>query len=279
MIKQQIAIRKRKVSSTPVMHTILLIPSEIQKRMCEFLCLKDAIRYSHTCKQIKKDLALSCLNIPPHLSVGEIHERGDYHSGDSTIMWFKIPLLQANKIHSIFFNCKWNDQGWGNRKGRLVITEGFVEGQGVKNHPIVATSPIAAHHETPLRLCFQAELGRKYYVWYKVGGGGGHTLSVRQIRISMAIYDEFRFSDITNEIIRINRIPLMYTYALEMLQLMVDLALNQIAEGKIPEKCISSKLIHYCGMDAMKKDSLESIKHLIIELEPYAVDQINNIDT
>ena len=69
--------------------------------------------------------------------------------------------------------CRWHDQGWGNRKGMV-----FGRTTGGAWHPL---SRSAAPHATA-RLTVQLPpslRGRRVQFGYRVGGGGGHSLSIK----------------------------------------------------------------------------------------------------
>merc|ERR1719390_377701 len=69
--------------------------------------------------------------------------------------------------------CRWHDQGWGNRKGMV-----FARTAGGAWHPL---SRSAAPHATA-RLTVQLPpslRGRRVQFGYRVGGGGGHSLSIK----------------------------------------------------------------------------------------------------
>jgi len=90
----------------------------------------------------------------------------------------------------------WKDQGWGNRKGKLfVVAE-------EKNQPydrssqrfgggrLLYTSEIAPHEEHTLGITFQPKENETYHIWYVVGGGGGHSLSLFSVIIQALLLDD-----------------------------------------------------------------------------------------
>jgi len=98
----------------------------------------------------------------------------------------EIPTLYPGQAHMI--ECVWQDQGWGNRKGQLAIlthsasTDGYSENKFSAGR-IVASSPTAGHLPSKLRLNFTPAAGATYHLFYKVGGGGGHSLQVTELRV------------------------------------------------------------------------------------------------
>merc|ERR1719399_2495076 len=68
--------------------------------------------------------------------------------------------------------CRWHDQGWGNRKG-------MVSGRttGGAWHPLARS--VAPHATARLAVQLPPALrGRRVQFGYRVGGGGGHSLSI-----------------------------------------------------------------------------------------------------
>jgi len=55
---------------------------------------------------------------------------------------------------------------------------------------LVYESPIAEHSPTDLRLEFPIREGERYHLWYKAGGGGGHTLTLKRARATFLVFDE-----------------------------------------------------------------------------------------
>jgi hypothetical protein len=95
-------------------------------------------------------------------------------------MDLSLPLQE--KPHSIHLNSSWKDQGWGNRKGRVVVTSSIY----AFTPDIVVNSWIAEHRLSQLELKVQP--GKKYYLMYRAGGGGGHSLHVSDITLKFLIH-------------------------------------------------------------------------------------------
>merc|ERR1719420_2934959 len=68
--------------------------------------------------------------------------------------------------------CRWHDQGWGNRKGMV-----FGRTAGGAWHPLARSA--APHATARLTVQLPPSLrGRRVQFGYRVGGGGGHSLSI-----------------------------------------------------------------------------------------------------
>merc|ERR1719324_1153620 len=68
--------------------------------------------------------------------------------------------------------CRWHDQGWGNRKGMV-----FGRTTGGAWHPLARS--VAPHATARLTAQLPPSLrGRRVQFGYRVGGGGGHSLSI-----------------------------------------------------------------------------------------------------
>ena len=69
--------------------------------------------------------------------------------------------------------CHWHDQGWGNRKGMV-----FARTTGGAWHPL--SRSVAPHATARLTVQLPPSLrGRRVQFGYRVGGGGGHSLSIK----------------------------------------------------------------------------------------------------
>ena len=110
---------------------LLQLPADAVRHICSFVGTKEVlVTLGPTCKEMKHGFSgLSVLTtLPPHLTFNSIRK---HDRTNTPILWDEIPVLFRNKNPVIAFNCKWMDQGWGNRKGHLLITEGLFEGESV----------------------------------------------------------------------------------------------------------------------------------------------------
>jgi len=158
------------------------------KHILSFLTTKDALSFAMTSKENKDT---TCLGIfePIKLHDGMVRWGGSYGSGDHKRRWKEIHIPVAIPTHSAQFSCLWKDQGWGNRKGRIYITGCEDLDSPFKDEDVVCCTDFDAEHDwKPLRLQFLVEEGKRYFVWYKVGGGGGHELFLRNPVVHSLIY-------------------------------------------------------------------------------------------
>jgi len=162
------------------------IPAELQKRIANFLKYRDAFRLSQVNKQIKESLGMSTIRLPSAIPTKGIWA-GSVRDGDIPRRCRKLPFLMKNRVHTVLLRGMYQDQGWGNQKGRFYIV---ASGAGF-GHRVVATSPLANHGETALKLEFNTvDDDATYTLWYKVGGGGGHTLTLANLTMQLIIFDE-----------------------------------------------------------------------------------------
>jgi len=78
----------------------------------------------------------------------------------------------------------WKDQGWGNRKSRVIVRE-------VTREKIVHFSEVASHEEQRLDIVLSAvNPNETFHVWVVVGGGGGHSIHLSNVRIQALVFDD-----------------------------------------------------------------------------------------
>ena len=126
----------------------------------------------------------------PHEELQTFHISAPHD--DSRKRWVEIdPILFRSDVHSMIFSCEYKDQGWGNRKGKIYVTEkddGFLANDVYDIGTVIAESPTAEHHTQSLVLKFIPKLGARYAICYKVGGGGGHELFITNAKVRSAAY-------------------------------------------------------------------------------------------
>ena len=112
----------------------------------------------------------------------------------------------------MILTCDWKDQGWGNRKGKMfLVAQDKPNGDNITpNHlasmpfmggRIIWESPTKAEHRTTsLTVSFSPQPNEVYQLWHRIGGGGGHSIHIRNIKLhklkfrSMVAMDEdYRF--------------------------------------------------------------------------------------
>mmetsp|Transcript_23861 Transcript_23861/g.27624 ORF Transcript_23861/g.27624 Transcript_23861/m.27624 type:complete len:326 (-) Transcript_23861:132-1109(-) len=173
----------------------LFIADEMMQHIFSFLDYEDALSFRSTCKDIKRHLNVHTFNLQnfQHLS-REHHWKATYN--DREKVWFSLtPLIsELQRIpHTIIFDCEWKDQGWGNRKGTILIREQTKNDTHYPSNdkeaiypdphaPIVGrgrgrdNNPLAEHHWTKLRLVFRPAPGKNYIMCRYIGAHGGQLI-------------------------------------------------------------------------------------------------------
>ena len=176
---------------------ITLLPSDLKKQVASFLSAKDTHSLNQTSSSVHTDLCFSTLSPAFRLYSSSIW-RGEHLTGDHPVCGAMIPIFFGSSIHSINLTCLWRDQGWGNWKGRLFVL-GFPDSE---NHDHTHTNlrfsdgrltyrtQIAPHAEERLKFSFKPRRNEIYYIWYVVGGGGGHDLRLRNLIVHTAVFDD-----------------------------------------------------------------------------------------
>lgn len=170
------------------------LPNDALHHVVSFLSSNDALRLSGLNSSFQHTLSLSTLHTPTPLITHNIwNEQSDTPRRS---VW--IPVLFPHRTHSVVLTCHWNDQSWGNRKGTLFVVAVPANDDpneetlsSIQNGKIVYESPIAPHREESLCMSFSYSPSMAYYLWYRVGGGGGHNLTVNYLNMHTVIHDCF----------------------------------------------------------------------------------------
>ena len=97
--------------------------------------------------------------------------------GEEPQLWHTIDTAKATEAT---LTCTWHDQGYGNQKG-MVFARKAGGGQWV---PLSTTK--APHNPARLSVVIpNEELGGKLELAYRVGGGGGHSLSIESAAVEV----------------------------------------------------------------------------------------------
>mmetsp|Transcript_12576 Transcript_12576/g.20488 ORF Transcript_12576/g.20488 Transcript_12576/m.20488 type:complete len:344 (+) Transcript_12576:61-1092(+) len=169
------------------------LPDEILKyNITQFLPPVDICQLSNTSNKFHARLALYAA--PPRKILSEF-SRADYHHlnadhGPYPIEYgFEIPVPSQVECHSICVSMSWSDQGWGNQKSHLVVIAGNKDTRG-KQGAVVFASCIAPHSPECLEITFRPNRCHSYHLWYVVGGGGGHSLHLKNVTVQALIFDD-----------------------------------------------------------------------------------------
>lgn len=165
-------------------------PPEINIIISSFLSVPDVVKFQSSSKYLKKTIGLNILHHPSPIKINDIRENGDSRTGDSVRLWTKLPpIILQTSTHTVKLTCSFKDQGWGNRKGNLFITEFQNDREGDQAlGKKIATSPTAGHQWTSCGLIFKPKIGITYAFAYKVGGGGGHELHTRDLKLESYVH-------------------------------------------------------------------------------------------
>jgi hypothetical protein len=175
---------------------MLQLPSVLKTRIASYLEASDAFALSNTCKTLHHDLGLSIL--PPYELLFSQVWVGDATTGDVPVRSERIPIF-ASHPHSIYVSCRWKDQGWGNKKGRLfVVAEDIGEkdvgkegcdGEWFDGGQLVWESPLVSHEFTHLKIMLIPQKNKEYHFWYRCGKEGGHMLMVEDLVVQTIFFD------------------------------------------------------------------------------------------
>ncbi len=160
------------------------LPELALLKIAEYLSPAECVRLSLTCKRFHKVLPQYVRFVGKDFKISG--PSGGHWTPES---YFDGPDL-TGKVKSFRASVEWKDQGWGNRKGRLMvklIRRDSGEKVIVENNNIFGI----ADHEWTKSSCKLvdnpvvrlAEPGDFYRFERNAGGGGGHSLSVKNFTV------------------------------------------------------------------------------------------------
>lgn len=191
---------KRSPTQPTVMAQLVFteLPDLVLLTIVDFLPPEDTARLSMTCRRLYDLLPEFLVMVGKDFS----KYRGSGTGWGDITTYFEGPALRT-VVKKLSVSVKgWEDQGWGNRKGELFVrlirgSPGPVAagscGRGDKGTVIAERRDffgLAEHSETSASLNLRrdeevvsrAQPGDRYRFMRRVGGGGGHTLTVRGFR-------------------------------------------------------------------------------------------------
>lgn len=181
------------------------LPEGILQSVAELLSPTDALSLSRTSKQLFDVLHLAST---PHCRFIDRFSVGD--CDDSMHYGFELPSISPISVHTLLISMQWSDQGWGNRKGRIMIVAED-KNQSLDRHRaeynrVVFASKIASHSRKQLRIEIKPKQNESYHLFYAVGGGGGHSLVLFNISVQALLFDDNKKSTATafNFLVRSN---------------------------------------------------------------------------
>lgn len=172
------------------------LPSVSKRKITSFLDYRSAVRLSNISKDVHSDVTLSLLSPRYELVYSHI-VYGESATGDIPIKSARIPIFGDNP-HTIFLKCRWKDQGWGERKGRIFVVAHSEENandncqanEHFESGKVVYMSPVASHSFENLSIAFSPQKSTMYHLWYIVGGGGGHLLIIEDLFAETLVFDD-----------------------------------------------------------------------------------------
>jgi hypothetical protein len=280
---------------------------EIHIAIASFLGVDDVVNYQCN-KQLRRMINLHRLDRPSSIDV--IDSESQYKQGVDDKIHLKqiigLSFYFSNLIHSVKFSCYYKDQGWGNRKGNIFITEKPNQEQHKDEKDqeqkrrccslrrvdddihdddeegnnsdddigrIIAKSPLAEHHETKCELIFRPKPGFTYCLCYKVGGGGGHCINVRDIKLESFVHSAcIPLANILMDTTT-SQSSLLY---MKMLQYVLDTVVyfdnseteqqqQQQQQQEIRRPSLS--FFRSVGLNLMDEHDIEAVRMLLAELE------------
>ena len=208
---------QQNVSSSALQNIFLTVPSELLRRIVYFLHPSDALIFTSS-DVLEKRVNVSALRPKalPALRADDRFFYGDVPQPYEPRIHFPCDI---SNIHSITVRTQWKDQGWGNQKGGLFIVatpkaskldvavvpavenDATVENANetledpFEGGRVVAETAICAPHEWGhTELTFSPVESEYYYIWYRVGGGGGHTLFLKDVEVVTFMFDDHNFT-------------------------------------------------------------------------------------
>jgi len=168
------------------------LPLEILKMAVQFLSPRDAVRVKRASKKLNSQLDLVATD---RLRILDSLVRRD--SDFNVHLGFELPgLSRDSSIHTTILSMKWQDQGWGNRKSRVIITA-EMKGEeydaptwsNFEGRRVIFRSSHASHTEERLKISFHPRTDETYSLWFIVGGGGGHCIHLKEIELRTIAFD------------------------------------------------------------------------------------------
>lgn len=167
------------------------LPDHIAQNIAEYLPPLDVFQMSSTSKVLHSKLSLSTSRSRQILTKFSRRDSDDeFHYG------FHVQVPSRVSCHTVLLSAIWKDQGWGNRKGKVVVEAEDKSQDNRASRPrfgsgrVVYSSGIAPHAAQTLKITFHPEEHETYHFWYAVGGGGGHTLDFSAVCIRVLVLDD-----------------------------------------------------------------------------------------
>lgn len=172
------------------------LPDLILSRLSDFLGPEDTARLAQTCRRLHSLL-------PRYLVMrgADFRIRGPGGGHWAPELYFDGPSLTST-VKKLTMSVTWVDQGWGNRKGELFVKLVRPKRRSRRGGETVLAEKrglfgIAKHKEETASaevvedaVVSMAQPGDFYRFMRNAGGGGGHTLTVKNFRVVATLNTE-----------------------------------------------------------------------------------------
>eukprot|EP00919_Chromeraceae_sp_WS-2016_P018258 GHVR01043402.1.p1 GENE.GHVR01043402.1~~GHVR01043402.1.p1 ORF type:complete len:226 (+),score=46.91 GHVR01043402.1:86-763(+) len=122
--------------------------------------------------------------------LSHVVQGGHWNNNDDDLHLF-ARLYYPHPIRRITFAMTWVDQGWGHNKGGLLISSAL---PGSPRLDLFGVCDHASSHRTKTLTRYDegsellSETGGHLCLYYRVGGGGGHSLRVSDIDVTVELF-------------------------------------------------------------------------------------------
>lgn len=131
-----------------------------------------------------------CVVVEPTIQISEEPTSWNgAHNDYEAKRWKTLPSFE--RVHTASVAVLWRDQGWGNQKGMISVVRGDGKAPGDYqpwDEAVVAGLEPAPHNITLESMEFRPDQGAAYSLWARVGGGGGHSLTVVAVKARVLAY-------------------------------------------------------------------------------------------
>ena len=167
--------------------SLVSLPDLVLVRIGSFLIPEDNQSLGLTCKRLYSVL-------PRYLVLkGKDFEINGPSWGHFTPEpYFNGPAL-TGRVKKLFISLIWRDQGWGNRKGDVIVS--LMRGEEIiaEKYNILGVAPHKEEYaDTDISddpIVTQTSQGDYYKFTRNPGGGGGHQLFVKNYKVIIQFYD------------------------------------------------------------------------------------------
>ena len=171
------------------------LPEPALLRIADFLSPEDTVQLVRTCSRLYYTLPDFLVMKGEDFEVKGPSYKKSVREGAPPQLYFDGPSLTST-VRRLSMSLVWKDQGWGNLKGEIyvMLMRPAAEGEEQNSNPRVVAERrrvfgIAKHREETARAEMTADpivtsaLPGDFYRFMRIiGGGGGHSLTVRKFK-------------------------------------------------------------------------------------------------